>query len=137
MQLYITMGLSPLAFVLPQMAGLPRPLLTLLPPAAFWLWSHQLFRGIPEVPARSSVLLAVLLIAGTTWIAHGWRGGLSYQGRGYVLTMSCIHLTISGALLLFWSRLRRKPSFVGSLCFHAAVPAWLITFAFPYFGELP
>lgn len=111
--------------------------IALLPSLAFWLWSPGLFRGKATIPIRSIVLFVIGLMASIVWFVEGWRYGLKYESLTYSIStalLSAVLAVFTGILIL---RLRRGPSFALNLLTHFVLFAWLITYAFPYLGELP
>ena len=111
--------------------------IALLPSLAFWVWSPGLFRGKATVPFRSIILFVIGLAASIIWFVEGWRYGLKYQGLTYNIStalLSAVLAVLTGVLIL---RSRKVPSFTLNLLTHFVLFAWLITYAFPYLGELP
>ncbi|MGO9243797.1 MAG: hypothetical protein ACLPT4_06305 [Verrucomicrobiia bacterium] len=111
--------------------------IALLPSLAFWLWSPGLFRGKATIPIRSIILFAIGLVASIVWFVGGWRYGLKYESLTYNIStalFSAVLAVCTGVLIL---RTRKSPSFTLSLLTHFVLFAWLITYAFPYLGELP
>jgi hypothetical protein len=112
-------------------------IIALLPSLAFWLWSPGLFRGKATAPIRSVILLAIGGATSIVWFVGGWRYGLEYQGLAYNVStalLSAVLAVLTGVLIL---RSRKAPSFTLNLIVHFVLFAWLITYAFPYLGELP
>ncbi len=76
-------------------------------------------------------------MASIVWFVEGWRYGLKYESLTYSIStalLSAVLAVFTGILIL---RLRRGPSFALNLLTHFVLFAWLITYAFPYLGELP
>jgi hypothetical protein len=112
-------------------------IIALLPSLAFWIWSPGLFRGKATIPVRSILLYAISVVASIVWFVGGWRYGLEYQGLAYNIStalLSAVLAVLTGVLIL---RSRKAPSFTLNLIVHFVLFAWLITYAFPYLGELP
>jgi hypothetical protein len=113
------------------------PLIVAVPSVVFWLWSPGLFRGKAVVPIRSVFLFAISVVISAEEFVGGWGYGLRYQGFKYTITTALLSTALAiftGILIL---RLRRAPSFALNLLTHFVLFAWLITYAFPYLGELP
>ena len=127
----------PIPLVVPALFGVPPVVIALAYGACFVLWSKQLFQSYPEIPKRSVVLFVISCVVSCLCFASGWRFGVQYQGRRYVLWTAA--LAFAGAviltLLLVWNR--RAPTFAKSAAFHAMLFAWLCTYAMPYLGEMP
>ncbi|SRR6266498_3381641 len=123
--------------VLPLFLGVPLALVFLVGPLLFWLWMPRLFRGSPQVPLRSLLLLLVVAALSFSSLADGWNYGARYQGVAFVhgiLWINVLAVLVLGVLLFIG---RRTPSFPTNLLAHWFLVAWLVTYAFPYLGELP
>jgi hypothetical protein len=103
---------------------------------AFWVWNSGAFNGNPDVPKRSIVLYGILTALSIWHNVVGIPYGLRYQGKAYTVIVTSVNfaLILILASLLVYSR--RAPSFAKSLCFHWLLFAWLLSYAFPYLGEL-
>jgi len=112
-------------------------LIAAVPTLVFWVWSPGLFRGKATIPLRSILLLAISVVASIVWFVGSWRYGLKYEGLTYSIStalLSVILAVLTGVLIL---QSRKSPSFAINLLVHFVLFAWLTTYAFPFFGELP
>jgi hypothetical protein len=67
----------------------------------------------------------------------GWKYGMQYQGRSYVLGCLAISVAIVALLATLLFRNSDSPSVSNSAAFHFSLFAWLGTYAVPYLGETP
>jgi hypothetical protein len=73
----------------------------------------------------------------TIVFATSWKLGFAYQGVTHTMTCAIASaVMLAGCGLLLW-RLRKHPSFEGSLALHTLLFAWIASYAFPYLGETP
>jgi hypothetical protein len=101
----------------------------------FVLWVRPLLRGVPEVPRRTLVLITVVALLSATLYAVSWSYAVRYQGAVFLAVALGLSIAWCAALLWSWARLRRTPTWGGSLVLHAATFAWIIILAFPWLGE--
>ena len=109
-----------------------------LPVLLFFLWRPGFFRGAPQVPRRSYVLVAIITVLSITYFISGWRRGLQYQGAGYTRAVLIVNVGWAAVLVFAFVRTWKKGASFGiSLFVHWMLFAWLAWYAFPYLGELP
>jgi hypothetical protein len=109
-----------------------------LPVLLFFIWRPGFFRGAPQVPSRSYILLAIVMVLSIIWFISGWSFGLRYQGAGYTSAVLVVNVGWAAVLLFAFVRTWKKgASFGTSLFVHWMLFAWLTWYAFPYLGELP
>ena len=109
-----------------------------LPVLLFFLWRPGFFRGAPQVPRRSYILLAIVTVLSIIYFISGWRLGLKYQGTGYTHAVLIVNVAWAAVLVFaFFRTWKEGASFGTSLLVHWMLFAWLAWYAFPYLGELP
>jgi hypothetical protein len=106
-------------------------------PIVFWLWCLPILKDRTTIPRRSYVLLVGAVILSLIWLADGFSYALGYHGAEYTVSTTVINLCCCVALSVLAFYVRRRPSLVHNLTFHAALFAWLAWCAFPWLGELP
>ncbi len=127
----------PLLLVVPIFLGVPVAFVVLLFVGLFWVWSPSLFRGEPTIPLRTIILFAVSAVLSLASFAFGWHLGVQYEGATYTVFCALLSVVLfSVCAFLLW-RGRTTPSFANSLAAHAALFAWLGSYAFAYLGETP
>ncbi|MBN2216304.1 MAG: hypothetical protein JW719_02900 [Pirellulales bacterium] len=106
-------------------------------PLVSCLWCRPVFRGRPNVPVCSVVLLVVAVILSALNLAFGFDYASHYHGLAYAVTATLVNVScwIVLGVVLLWAM--RCPSSSHNLAFHVAMFAWLAWYAFPYLGELP
>lgn len=119
-------------------SGLVFRLAVVFPAALFFAWNPGLLRGKGEVPRRSFLLFAGIVVLSVIWFLGSWGYGLQYQGHRYTYAISVVNALWASALsIMFLAAWRRKSSYWISLAAHWMLFAWLGWYAFPYLGELP
>jgi len=103
---------------------------------AFWVWNPGAFNGEPDVPKRSIVLYSILAALSILHNVVGISYGLKYQGKAYTIIVTSVNFALVLILASLLIHSRRAPSFAKSLFFHWLLFAWLLSYAFPYLGEL-
>jgi hypothetical protein len=83
------------------------------------------------------LVIALAGFASLAWYVAGWRWGTQYQGGstvfGYLL-ISLVWLGITTASIRFSST---HASWWANLAAHFSLFTWVVTFAFPWLGEMP
>jgi len=140
-------GVPTILCPLPQLTVIPAFLLSAwrlnylangLPVLLFFLWRPGFFRGAPQVPGRSYVLLAIVIVLSILYFISGWQRGLEYEGAGYTRGVLIINVGWVAVVVYAFLRARKKgASFGSSLFVDWMLFAWLAWYAFPYLGELP
>lgn len=125
----------PMTLVFPMFYGLGYMAL-LIWPIFFLVWSVQLFKGDVEIPKRSIALFGLVLLLSLVWFGMSLDYGIRYQGGAYVAIAFGLNLLIAATIGVFFVRGRNSPSFRCSLISHWLLVAWIVSFAFPYLGEL-
>src|SRR5262249_25948233 len=69
-----------------------------LPVLLFFLWRPGFFRGAPEIPRRSYVLLAIITVLSIIYFISSWRLGLQYQGAGYTRAVLIVNVAWAAVL---------------------------------------
>jgi hypothetical protein len=116
---------------------LPQAIPSLVGPVLFIAWYPQLLTGASQVPRRTLIGLVVLSALTAIHFVLGWDFGLKYDGRSYVVAVTCANVAAIAACWGFVIYARRRPSFEATLLAHAFVALWLAWIAFPWLGELP
>jgi hypothetical protein len=102
----------------------------------FWLLSRPLRLGAPHRVRWLVGFTVVLAVASIVWFLLNWRYGLKYQGMsamlGY-LVISAIWVAI--VLVGLWF-VNRSGSWWAHLALEFLAFAWVVTFAFPWLGEM-
>jgi hypothetical protein len=104
--------------------------------AAFWVWNPGAFNGKSDVPKRSIVLYGILAALSILHNVVGISYGLRYQGKVYTVIVTSVNFALILIIASLLIHSRRAPSFAKSLFFHWLLFAWLLSYAFPYLGEL-
>ena len=105
-------------------------------PVVMWLWNPAAFAGGDNIPKRSIVLFLFLATLSIFYCFISWPYGIEYQGQFHTVVVILLNATLITALLLLGWLGWRRPSFRKSLAFHWLLFAWVISYAFPYLGEL-
>lgn len=105
-------------------------------PILMWLWNPALFAGSENVPKRSAALLLLLASLSIFYCFVGWPYGVKYQGQVHTVFVILLNATLIATLLLLGWLGWRRPSFHKNLAFHWLLFAWVISYSFPYLGEL-
>jgi hypothetical protein len=102
-----------------------------LPTALFIAWSWPLSRGQDRFPTRSLVLMALLIVLSIVWhVRGGWR---HYYGAG----IAYIWLGLVGLMIAVAGACRLRPRFWLNAAAHWLLFAWLASYAFAWYGEVP
>jgi hypothetical protein len=106
--------------------------------AAFALaWCIPLLRGDGQVPRRTILFAWLVGLTSLGWFASAAVQGLNWDGPLYVAVTtgaSCI-LALGTAVAL--RSARRTPSIRASALAHAILLTWFVSYAYPWFGEVP
>jgi hypothetical protein len=103
----------------------------------FWIWNADLFEGSTLIPRRSTVLL---LVSAALSIINGVMGipyGTKYFGKLHTTTVLSISFSCLAILIVLRVMAYKRGSFTLNLIFNWLLFSWLLTYAFPYLGELP
>jgi hypothetical protein len=132
-------ALSPVSILLaiPLFLGVPFALVVLGFVGLFWIWGAQLFSGDASIPRRTASLVVVTTLLSTIVFATSWKLGFAYQGVTHTVTCAIASAVMLAGCGLLLGRLRKHPSFEGSLALHTLLFAWIASYAFPYLGETP
>ena len=102
----------------------------------FWLVARPLRRGDARMVRATAVFTGIGAGASLAWFIVSWRYGLQYQGLGTVL----LYLSVSTVWLIVvfvcLRSVKRSESWWAHLALQFAAFAWLVTFAFPWLGEM-
>lgn len=116
---------------------LPKCLVLSLSCIAMWLWNPSIFLGSTRIPIRTWLLFGILSILSFVYYLKYKSYGQLHQGSGHVAALTVINLLLLLILLFTGVYGSRKPSYKKDLLFHWLLFAWLSSYAFPVFGELP
>jgi len=111
--------------------------LPVLPSALFWLWCRPALRGKPTGRKRTRAAAALIALLSFLWFQSGWERGLKYESYQFTLMTAIFSLLFAVAVAAILASSRRADSFVWSLIANFLIFAWLVTYSFPYLGELP
>lgn len=103
----------------------------------FWLWCGALFYGKATGRKRTRAAAALIGLLSFIWFYGGWDYGLKYEGFRFNLTTAIGSFVFAAAIAAILASSRRTDSFIWSLAANFLIFAWLVTYAFPYLGELP
>jgi hypothetical protein len=123
--------------VLSALVGVPPTVCAAVAAVGLFCLNSGLFVGTSETPERNWYIYFVIAIVSLILYWSGLSSGQKYQGRDTVL--ACFALNIAFVVvipILFWQA-ARAPSFGRALAAHTAFSLWLVTYAFPYLGEMP
>jgi hypothetical protein len=101
------------------------------------LWCVPLLRGEAEIPARTTLLATLLALSSLVWFAWARLQDLPSGGPAYPATTALASLLLFGVTLILIYCGRRRPSLALSAFAHLALFAWLFSYAFTWFGEVP
>jgi hypothetical protein len=131
--------ISPESFplVLPVAMGMPHWLVVLLWGGAFVGWNPALLKGSAAVPSHSIALwLAIAYLSAAHFLAS-FRTGLVFAGPGFTFGSFLLNIMMFGVCSKLLQRARAAPSFGRALALQVSLFAWLLSYAFPYFGKAP
>lgn len=134
---YPLLLLMPAFMVVDAFGKVGLPLVPVITPALFLVWSSHLFGGTAVIPRRSYIVLILIIILSVTYFVFAWSYGVRWQGPTYTTAIMLINGAV--ALMVVWLGVRgkRSPSFVTNFAYHFSIFAWLSYLAFPSLGELP
>jgi hypothetical protein len=103
----------------------------------FWLWCGRLSYGKATGRTRTRAAAVSIAILSFMWFYSGWKYGLKYQSFRFNLLTAIGNCVLTVAIAVILVSPKRSNSFAWSLTANFLIFAWLVTYAFPYFGELP
>ncbi len=127
----------PAPLIIPRWLGTPLIIVITFWTLAMWAWNPNAFTGKKEIPKRSFILFLLLGCLSVFYNIAGIPFGKQYQGEFYTQAVTVINFSLIAVLISIGIWARRKPSFPLNLIFHWLMFAWMISYAFPYLGELP
>lgn len=130
--------LAPLPFPWILLTAISKSAVPLGLAALFCIWCRPLFSGKPTGRKRTRVTVASIALLSALWFYDGgWDLGLKYQSFRYTLMTALGSLAFAALTATLVASSRRADSFAWSLIINFLIFAWLVTYAFPYLGELP
>jgi hypothetical protein len=131
--------ISPAAFplILPVAMGLPHWLVVMLWCGLFVGWNPALLKGQPDVPTRTVALWLATACLSAGYFLVSWRTGLIFAGSTFTFGSFILNLALYGVCSRLLWLARTAPSFERSLALQVSLFVWVLTYAFPYFGEAP
>jgi hypothetical protein len=131
--------ISPAAFplILPVAMGMPHWLVVLLWVGLFVAWNPALLQGKADVPTRTVALWLATACLSAAHFLVSWRTGLMFAGAKFTFGSFILNLVLYGICSRLLWRARTAPSFERSVALQVSLFAWVLTYAFPYFGEAP
>lgn len=128
---------TPLPFPWVVLVFVVGPAELVLPVGLFWLWGKPLFQGKATSRKRTRAAVLVIGCLSFMWFRVGWDYGLRYQNVRYNLMTAIGSFMFAVVIALILTSPRRTDRFAWSLTANFLLFAWLLTYAFPYLGELP
>jgi hypothetical protein len=96
-----------------------------------------LLLGQPSVPRRTVLLTAVVGATSFVWFAAARLLRLNSDGPGYTAVTALASLLLFLATMAWIHRSRQRPSLAASALAHGTLFVWLVSYAWPWFGEVP
>ena len=106
-------------------------------PAFFLVWSIPQFCGKPGLSILSILMAAALTLLVAVHFVLAWEGGVKFEGLEYTVFQALMKAVLAATAWFTARRLRKQPSWAGTVAWHAGLVSWLTLFAFPYLGETP
>lgn len=123
--------------ILPIAMGLPHWLVVLAWGGAFVAWNPALLKGSAAVPPRTVALWLATAYLSAAHFLVSWRTGLVFAGPLFTFGSFLLNVIMFAACSKLLQRARAAPSFERALVVQLSLFAWVLTYAFPYFGEAP
>ena len=101
------------------------------------LWCGPLFKGSGYVPARTVVLAWIVGLSSAAWFVSAAIRRLSSAGPLYTTVVVGASLLLAATTFILIRRARREPGISASALAHGSLFVWLVSYAFPWFGEVP
>ena len=102
---------------------------------AVWCW--PLVRGNDQVPTRTIVLAWIVGITSIAWYVAVVIQDLQTASLAYSAIMAGASTSLAVATLLTLRQARRHPAIWRSALAHGILFVWLVTYSYPWFGEVP
>ena len=128
---------APILLVLLAFLGVPMPLIASAPALLGWLWFAPQISGAPRLPSSSVVLFKLVAVLSAVIYLASWNAGLEHQGLGHTLACTLLNLLLAGASGWAVWRARKEATTARVLVAHILILVWLVSYAFPYLGEMP
>jgi len=131
--------ISPEAFplILPVAMGMPHWLVVLLWGGVFVAWNPALLKGNVAVPARTIALWLATAYLSAAHFLVSWHTGLAFAGPRFTFGSFLLNIVMFGVCSKLLQRARAAPSFERALALQVSLFAWVLSYAFPYFGTAP
>jgi hypothetical protein len=101
------------------------------------LWCLPLFRGDGRVPTRTVILALLVGLSSAGWFASVAFQHLNVDGPLYAAIMLTASGVLAGATTFALRHARRQPGLRPSALAHACLFIWWVSYAYPWFGEVP
>ena len=111
-----------------------------LPTVLFVLWALVITRTQRPGSIRLPALLLIVLLVGLvslTWYYLAWRGGVQYQGLEHVRLTAAVSSGLFLVALALTFTARRTGSLKVEMAALWITCYWMVSYALPYFGEVP
>ena len=127
---------GPIYLIILLWSGIPGLIVLSLGTIAMWSWNPAVFWGKLEVPKRSYILFGVLALLSAWQNIISWPDGKRYQGETHTIIVTIINLLLITTLIGLGIKAWHKPTLAKNMAFHWLLFAWLVSYAFPYLGEV-
>ena len=100
-------------------------------------WCAPLFRGRSHIPARTPLLAWLVGLTSFGWFASAAVQRLNSDGAVYTIVVVGASLVLGASSVLAIRCARKAPSLRASAIAHACLLVWFVSYAYPWFGEVP
>jgi hypothetical protein len=128
---------TPMPLIVPILWGVPFPLVLALPILIFWVWVRPLRSGRSVGPRKTWFLFLATGALSSAWFVSGWNYGLRYQGGVYTRTTAGLSAVLGSIVLVLLLRGKDRSTPSLGLVTQSLLFAWIVSYAFPWLGELP
>jgi hypothetical protein len=101
------------------------------------LWCLPLLRGIGYVPVRTVVLAWLVGLTSVAWFVSAAVQRSNTDEPVYTSVVIGASVLLGSATMLSLRRARRKPGIPASAFAHGFLFVWFVSYAYPWFGEVP
>lgn len=127
----------PLPFVLLAFGPVTPYGLPLLVAAVVCFWCAPLLRGDGRIPTRTVVLAWLVAVTSLGWFVSAAVQRLNSDGPLYTATMIAASAALGTVTMFTLRRAQREPGIRASALAHGCLFAWFVSYAYPWFGEVP
>lgn len=101
------------------------------------VWCAPLLRGRSHIPTRSLLLTWFVALTSLGWFVSAAIQRLNSDGPVYTAVVVGASLLLGASSAFAIRRARKTPSLRASAIAHACLLVWLVSYAYPWFGEVP